>query len=150
MVPPPPPPPPPLDRSALSRYEDEAVESKLLRASVTASVLLGEHIRRLEQTRAHKAEDDEALKKLVATNTEAIRKMATLEETLRREREAMSKELEKAKAEGKAEAEAAAVAAAKEAAEAAEKSKSEAVTQAVANFIAGGWRAEDQKAWRVS
>ncbi|CAH9126585.1 unnamed protein product [Cuscuta epithymum] len=113
---------PPLDRSALSRYDDAALDSKLLQASVTASVALREHVRRAEQLRLQKAESDEALRKLVATNTEAIRKMATLEETLRQ-----TNELLKAAQKEKAEAEEAAALAAKSAAEKAEEAQKEAV-----------------------
>ncbi|CAH9082529.1 unnamed protein product, partial [Cuscuta epithymum] len=121
---------PSLDRSTLSRYDDAALDAKLLQASVTASVALGEHVRRAEQLRLQKAESDEALRKLVVTNTEAIRKMAILEESLRQ----MEKKLEVArmegKAEGKAEAETLAAAAAKTAADNAEEAKRVAILQA--------------------
>ncbi|CAH9085667.1 unnamed protein product, partial [Cuscuta epithymum] len=142
---------PSLDRSTLSRYDDAALDAKLLQASVTASVALGEHVRRAEQLRLQKAESDEALRKLVVTNTEAIRKMAILEESLRQ----MEKKLEVArmegKAEGKAEAETLAAAAAKTAADNAEEAKRVAILQAekdaVVAFVAGGWKDEDRRQW---
>ncbi|CAH9077438.1 unnamed protein product, partial [Cuscuta epithymum] len=135
---------PPLDRSALGRLGDDAIESKLLHASVTASVVLGEHIRRVEQMRLRKAQDDEALRKLVVKNTEAIRKMAELEESLRKATEGMEQKLKAAEAKGRAAAEASAAEAAKTAAIKAEEAQREAVLQAreeaISAFVADGWK----------
>ncbi|CAH9123908.1 unnamed protein product, partial [Cuscuta epithymum] len=116
---------PSLDRSTLGRHDDVALDAKLLQASVTASVALEEHIRRVEQLRLQKAESDEALRKLVVTNTEAIRKMVTLEETLRKMEQKLEDARREGKAEGKAEAEELATAAAKAAADMAEEARKE-------------------------
>ncbi|CAH9147305.1 unnamed protein product, partial [Cuscuta epithymum] len=84
----------------------------------------------MEQLRLRKAEDDEALKRLVVKNTEAIRKMAELEEALRQAGDKLEAVRVEARAEGKAEAEKAAADAAREAAEEAERAKTEAAAKA--------------------
>ncbi|CAH9138630.1 unnamed protein product [Cuscuta epithymum] len=145
---------PPLDRSTLGKFEDEALERKALEASVTASLAFGEYVRRMEQLRLRKAEDDEALKRLVAKNTEAIRKMAELEEALRQAGDKLEAARVEARAEGKAEAEKAAAEATKQAAEEAEKAKAEAAAKAredgIASFLAEGWKTEEHKEWVAS
>ncbi|CAH9123206.1 unnamed protein product, partial [Cuscuta epithymum] len=49
---------PPLDRSTLGKFEDEALERRALEASVTASLAFGEYVRRMEQVRSEKAQND--------------------------------------------------------------------------------------------
>ncbi|CAH9127365.1 unnamed protein product [Cuscuta epithymum] len=145
---------PPLDRSTLGKFEDDALERRALEASVTASLAFGEYVRRMDQIRLRKAEDDEALKRLVAKNTEAIRKMAELEEALRQAGNKVEAAKVEARAEGRAEAERAAAEAAKQAAEEAEKAKAEAVAKAredgIASFVAEGWKSEDRQEWVAS
>ncbi|CAH9107336.1 unnamed protein product [Cuscuta epithymum] len=149
---------PPLDRSTLGRFDDKALELKALQASVSASVALGEYVRRVDQMRLRKAEDDEALKRLVAKNTEAIRKMAGLEEALRQADQRLEAAKNEARAEGiakgKAEAEKVAAEAAQAAAEEADRAKAEAVAKAaegaVASFVADGWKAEEYQQWVAS
>ncbi|CAH9114474.1 unnamed protein product [Cuscuta europaea] len=82
---------PQLDKAALSRYEDDALESKILRASLTACIGLGEQIRRVENLRLQKVQSDETLKKLVMENAAVVRQMARLEETLRQTTEGWSR-----------------------------------------------------------
>ncbi|CAH9106499.1 unnamed protein product [Cuscuta epithymum] len=145
---------PPLDRSTLGKFEDEALERRALEASVTASLAFGEYVRRMEQLRLRKAEDDEALKRLVAKNTEAIRKMAELEEALRLAGDKLEAARVEARSEGKAEAEKAAEEASKKAADEAEKAKTEAVAKAkedaVAAFLAEGWKSDEHQGWVAS
>ncbi|CAH9132616.1 unnamed protein product [Cuscuta epithymum] len=142
---------PPLDRSTLGRFDDEALEVKALQASVSASLAFGEYLRRMEQVRLRKAEDDKALRKLVAKNTEAIRKMAELEEALRQAGDMLEAAKAEARAEGKAEAEKAAAEASKKAADEAEKAKTEAVVKAkedaIAAFLAEGWKSDEHQGW---
>ncbi|CAH9114312.1 unnamed protein product [Cuscuta epithymum] len=145
---------PPLDRSTLGRFANESLELKALQASVTASVAFGELVRRAEQHRLEKAKSDEAMKKLVANNTEAIRQLAGLEEALRQADQRLEAAKQEARAEGKAQAEKDAAEAAKATAEAAESAKKEAVAEAVKGavdaFKAGEWRAEGHKEWMAS
>ncbi|CAH9121113.1 unnamed protein product [Cuscuta epithymum] len=108
----------------------------------------------MEQLRLRKAEDDEALKRLVIKNTEAIRKMAELEEALRQAGDKLEAARVEARTEGKAEAEKAAAEATKQAAEEAEKAKAEAAAKAreddIASFLAEGWKTEEHKEWVAS
>ncbi|CAH9099855.1 unnamed protein product, partial [Cuscuta epithymum] len=101
--------------------------------------------------RLRKAQDDEALRKLVVKNTEAIRKMAELEESLRKATEGMEQKLKAAEAKGRAAAEASAAEAAKTAAIKAEEAQREAVLQAreeaISAFVADGWKVEDRRPW---
>ncbi|CAH9115758.1 unnamed protein product, partial [Cuscuta europaea] len=74
-----------LDRKALGTYDDEALENKIHRSSLTflqACIALGEQARRLEEWRLQKVHNDEKLKKLIHENSDAIRQMAQLEEIL--------------------------------------------------------------------
>ncbi|CAH9134893.1 unnamed protein product [Cuscuta epithymum] len=145
---------PPLDRSTLSRFGDETLELKALQASATASVAFGELVRRAEQHRVEKAKSDEAMRKLIANNTEAIRQLAALEETLRQAEQKLEAARQEAWVEGKAEAERIAVEAAKTAADAADVAKREAVADAAKGaidaFKAGGWRTESHQEWMAS
>ncbi|CAH9089543.1 unnamed protein product [Cuscuta europaea] len=77
---------PELDRAALSRLDDETLDSKILRSSLTACIALGKQVQRVEESRLQKAQQDETLTKLVHDNAAAVREMARLEETLRQER----------------------------------------------------------------
>ncbi|CAH9083382.1 unnamed protein product [Cuscuta europaea] len=117
---------PSLDKAALSRLEDDTLDSKILRASLTACIGLGEQICRVEELRLQKAEQDETLKRLVKDNAAAVRDMARLEETLRQ----TEQKLEAARVEARAEAEKTAAEVAKKAAEEAEAAKEEAVAKA--------------------
>ncbi|CAH9111510.1 unnamed protein product [Cuscuta europaea] len=138
---------PELDRAFLSRLDDEALNSKILRSSLTACISLGEQVRRVEGLCLQKAQQDETLKKLVHDNAAAVREMARLEETLRQERVAAEKAKAEARAEGMAEAEKTAAEAAKKAAEAA---KEGVVAKAREDAVAAeGWNAEDRKRWLV-
>ncbi|CAH9147276.1 unnamed protein product, partial [Cuscuta epithymum] len=145
---------PPLDRSTLGRFDDEALEHKALQASVTASVAFGECVRRMEQMRLNKAQNEEALKKMIVTNTEAVRQMAELEETLRRTKEGVEQRLKDAEAKGKAAAERAAAEEAREAVAKAEADKQEAIAQAkkdvIATFTSEGWKSEEHGSWLAS
>ncbi|CAH9117533.1 unnamed protein product [Cuscuta epithymum] len=145
---------PPLDRATLGRFDDETLELKALQASVSASVALGEYVRRVGQMRSKKAQNDAALEKLIRENAEAIRYGAELEAALKKAGEELKATEERARAEGKADAERAAAEAAKLVAEEAEREKSEAISkakgEAVAEFMAGGWKAEDHKQWAAS
>ncbi|CAH9060391.1 unnamed protein product [Cuscuta europaea] len=104
---------PSFDRAALGKLEDEALESKILRSSLTACIALGEQARRLVEWRLQRAQDAEKMTKMVHDNHDAVRWMAQLKEDLRQPRE----EAERARKE-KAEA-------AKVAAEAAQKAANE-------------------------
>ncbi|CAH9069837.1 unnamed protein product, partial [Cuscuta europaea] len=97
-----------LDRRALGKLDDEALESKILRSSLTACIALGEHARRFDEWRLQKAQQEESFKKLIHDNAEAMRQMAQLERDLQQARA----EAEKA-AKEKAEVEKAAAEAAK-------------------------------------
>ncbi|CAH9095690.1 unnamed protein product [Cuscuta europaea] len=153
---------PSLDKAALSRLEDDALDSKILRASLTTCIGLGEQIRRVEELRLQKAEQDETLKRLVKDNAAAVRDMAKLEETLQQTEQKVEAARVEARAEGKAEAEKAVVEAAKKAVEEAEVAKEEVVAKAwedadakaredaVAAFVAEGWKVDDQKQWLAS
>ncbi|CAH9095942.1 unnamed protein product, partial [Cuscuta epithymum] len=142
---------PPTDKSVLSKAKDDALSAKVLQASVTAALGLGELLQRMEQYQAQKRQADEAL-------AESRRQLQEAQETLRLEKMAFNGILENnkviARAEGKADAERAAAEAAKVAAEEAEAAKKEAVAEAeknaIAAFAAEGWRAEDRKGWVAS
>ncbi|CAH9109336.1 unnamed protein product, partial [Cuscuta europaea] len=135
-----------MDRAALGTYDDDALENKILRSSLTACIALGEQARRGKVLRLEKVQQDEQLKKLVHDNAEAVRQMAKLEEALQQ----MELQLEAAN-KGKAEAEKTAVEAAKKAVEEAEEAKNKAISvareEAVGAFVAEGWRAEGRKQW---
>ncbi|CAH9089059.1 unnamed protein product [Cuscuta epithymum] len=139
---------PPTDKSVLSRAKDDALSAKVLQASVTAALGLGELLQRMESYQVQKLQADEAL-------VESRRQLQEAQETLRLEKMAFNGILENnkviARAEGKADAERAAAEAAKVAAEEAEAAKKEAVAEAEKNavdaFVADGWKAEDRRAW---
>ncbi|CAH9114645.1 unnamed protein product [Cuscuta europaea] len=148
---------PELDRAFLSRLDDEALDSKILRSSLTACIALGEQARRVETLRLQKAQQDETLKKLVHDNAAAVRDMSRLEETLWQERAEAEKAQTEARAKGMAEDEKTAAEAAKKAAEDAEDAAAakegavaKAQEDAVVAFTAEGWKAEDQKQWLAS
>ncbi|CAH9070798.1 unnamed protein product, partial [Cuscuta epithymum] len=145
---------PSVDRSILSRLEDESLELKALQASVTASLAFGELVRRAEQHRLERAKSEEVTRKLVANNTEAIRQLARLEEALRQSEEKLRVAKEEARAEGKADAEKAAAEAANLASEKAEAAKKEAVAKAEKDaldaFKAGSWKSEEHQPWVAS
>ncbi|CAH9147277.1 unnamed protein product [Cuscuta epithymum] len=93
---------PPTDKSVLSRMKDDALGGKILQASVTAALGLGELLKRLEESQAQKRQADEAL-------AESRRQLREAREALRLEQEAFNQILENSKviarAEGKADAE---------------------------------------------
>ncbi|CAH9052184.1 unnamed protein product [Cuscuta epithymum] len=142
---------PPTDKSVLSRDKDDALSAKVLQASVTAALGLGELLQRMERYQLQKLQADEAL-------AESRRQLQEAQETLRLEKEAFNSILENnkiiARAEGKADAERAAAEASKVAAEEAEAAKKEAVARAekdaIAAFVAEGWKAEEHKQWLSS
>ncbi|CAH9096962.1 unnamed protein product [Cuscuta europaea] len=134
-----------MDQAALSTYDDEALENKILRSSLTACVALWEHAQRLEQWRLRKAEQDWEMKELILKNSDAVKQMAPLEEDLRKAAEGTELKAKAAAEEARLEAERAA----NKAAEEAELAKAEAVAkareEAVAAFMAEGWKAEDRQ-----
>ncbi|CAH9075088.1 unnamed protein product [Cuscuta epithymum] len=142
---------PPTDKSVLSRMKDDALGGKILQASVTAALGLGELLKRLEESQAQKRQADEAL-------AESRRQLREAREALRLEQEAFNQILENSKviarAEGKADAERVAAEEAKKVADKAEEEKREAIGQAkkdaVSEFVAGGWKSEGHKQWIAS
>ncbi|CAH9078361.1 unnamed protein product [Cuscuta europaea] len=122
---------PEIDRVALGADDDLALEDKILWSSLTTCIALGEQARRLEEWRLRKAEHDAKMRELICQNSDAIRQMAMLEESLRQ----MTLWAEAADR-GKAEAE-------RSAAEALERAaKADAIAKAredaVFGFLAGG------------
>ncbi|CAH9075155.1 unnamed protein product [Cuscuta europaea] len=136
---------PALDRKALGKLDDEALESKILRSSLTACIALGEHARRFNEWRLQKAQQDESMRKLIHDNVEAMRQMAQLEGDLQQARAAAEKA-----AKEKAEVEKAATEAVRKASEDAEAAKAEAAAGAVAAFMDEGWKVEGHKDWVAS
>ncbi|CAH9114853.1 unnamed protein product, partial [Cuscuta europaea] len=138
-----------IDRAALGADDDQALEDKILRSSLTTCIALGEQARRLEEWRMRKAEQDAKMRELICQNSDAIRHMAMLEESLRQ----MTLRAEAADR-GKAEAERSAAEALERAAKEAEASKADAVEKArgdaISGFLAGRWRAEEHKQWLSS
>ncbi|CAH9118042.1 unnamed protein product [Cuscuta europaea] len=74
---------PEIDRAALRADDDQALEDRILRSSLTTCIALGEQVRRLEEWRLRKAEQDAKMRELICQNSDAIRQMAMLEESLR-------------------------------------------------------------------
>ncbi|CAH9073454.1 unnamed protein product [Cuscuta europaea] len=140
---------PEIDRAALRADDDQALEDRILRSSLTTCIALGEQARRLDEWRLRKAEQDAKMRELIRQNSDAIRQMAMLEESLRQ----MTQRAEAADR-GKAEAERSAVEALERDAREAEAAKAEAVEKArgdaISGFLAGGWRAEEHKQWLSS
>ncbi|CAH9086330.1 unnamed protein product, partial [Cuscuta europaea] len=97
-----------MDKAALSTYDDEALENRILRSSLTACVALGEHAQRLEQWRLQKAEQDREMKELILKNSDAVKQMALLEEDLRKAAEGAQLKAKAAVEEARLEAERAA------------------------------------------
>ncbi|CAH9074288.1 unnamed protein product [Cuscuta europaea] len=128
---------PKIDRVALGTDDDLALEDKILQSSLTTCIALDEQARRLEEWRLRKAEQDAKMLELICQNSDAIRQMAMLEESLRQ----MTLRVEAADR-GKAEAERSATEALERAAKEAEAAKADAVAkareEAVSGFLAGG------------
>ncbi|CAH9070413.1 unnamed protein product [Cuscuta europaea] len=145
---------PSLDKASLSRLEDDALDNKILRSSLTACIALSKQVRRAEQLRLQKAEQDETLRRLVHDNADAARQMARLEESPRQAEQKLEAAKVETRAEGRAEAEKAAAEAAKKAADEAEAVKEVAIAkaqeEAVAAFVAEGWKAEGYNQWLSS
>ncbi|CAH9070031.1 unnamed protein product [Cuscuta europaea] len=59
---------PETDRAALGAYNDAALEDHILRSSLSACLALGEHARRLQEWRLHKAEQDAKMKECILKN----------------------------------------------------------------------------------
>ncbi|CAH9096096.1 unnamed protein product, partial [Cuscuta europaea] len=123
---------PEIDRAALGADDDQALEDRILRSSLTTCIALGEQARRLEEWRLRKAEQDAKMRELIRQNSDAIRQMAMLEESLRQ----MTLRAEAADR-GKAEAERSAVVALERAAREAEAAKVEAIERARGDAISG-------------
>ncbi|CAH9101680.1 unnamed protein product, partial [Cuscuta europaea] len=138
-----------IDRAALGADDDQALEDRILRSSLTTCVALGEQFRRLEEWRLHKAGQDAKMKELILRDSQATKLMAQLEEDLQLARAEAGRLREE-----KAEAEAAAAEAARRAAEEAEAIKAKAVAtareEAISGFLEGGWKTEGHKAWLSS
>ncbi|CAH9105751.1 unnamed protein product, partial [Cuscuta europaea] len=47
-----------MDREVFETYDDDALENRILRSSLTACIALGEHARRREERRLHEAAQD--------------------------------------------------------------------------------------------
>ncbi|CAH9086219.1 unnamed protein product [Cuscuta epithymum] len=144
----------PKDRLVLSRLEDDVLDYKIASYSTMAALGFNEQARRVEALRIAKGQADDGMRKLAEELAEAKKQLSEAKDTLRVEREGMAKRLEDAKAEARSDAEKVAAEAAKRAAEEAENAKAEAVSKsgkdAVASFVAEGWKADDQKAWRAA
>ncbi|CAH9107926.1 unnamed protein product [Cuscuta europaea] len=138
---------PPTDKSVMSRQADDALCSKVLHASITASIGLGELIRRMEESTLQKQKADESL-------VLARKQLQDAQEAFRLEREAFDKIFENSKVVARAEAEKVAAEAAGAAGERAEEAKKKAVTQAekvvVAAFVTEGWKTEEHQQWVAS
>ncbi|CAH9094632.1 unnamed protein product [Cuscuta europaea] len=138
-----------IDRAALGADDDQALEDRILRSSLTTCVALGEQFRRLEEWRLHKAGQDAKMKELILRDSQATKLMTQLEEDLQLARAEAGRLREE-----KAEAEAAAAEAARRAAEEAEAIKAKAVAtareEAISGFLDGGWKTEGHKAWLSS
>ncbi|CAH9057121.1 unnamed protein product [Cuscuta europaea] len=138
-----------IDRVALGADEDEALEDRILRSSLTTCIALGEQARRLEEWRLRKAEQEAKMRELIRQNADAVRQMAMLEESLRQ----MTLRAEAADR-GRAEAERSAAEPLERAVKEAEAAKVEAVERArgdaISGFLAGGWRSEEHKKWLSS
>ncbi|CAH9077293.1 unnamed protein product [Cuscuta europaea] len=143
-----------MDREVFKTYDDDVLENRILRSSLTACIALGEQARRREEWRLHEAEQDKKMEGLIRKNSEAMKHVAQLEEALREAKAAAKKAKADGIAEGKAEAERVAAEAAKKAADEAKTAKEGAVAKAregaVAEFLAEGWRAEGHKEWVAS
>ncbi|CAH9105809.1 unnamed protein product [Cuscuta europaea] len=143
-----------MDREVFETYDDDALENRILRSSLTACIALGEQARRREERRLHEAAQDKKVEGLIRKNSEAVKHAAQLEEALREAKAAAEKAKTDGIAEGKAEAERAAAEAAKKVADEAQTAKeraaAEARGEAVAEFLAEGWRAEGHKEWVAS
>ncbi|CAH9119774.1 unnamed protein product [Cuscuta europaea] len=143
-----------MDKEVFETYDDDALENRILRSSLTACIALGEQARRREERRLHEAAQDKKVEGLIRKNSEAVKHAAQLEEALREAKAAAEKAKADGIAEGKAEAERAAAEAAKKAADEArtakERAAAEARGEAVAEFLAEGWRAEGHKEWVAS
>ncbi|CAH9073107.1 unnamed protein product [Cuscuta europaea] len=126
-----------IDRVALRVDEDEALEDRILRSSLTTCIALGEQARRLEEWRLRKAEQEAKMRELIRQNADAVRQMAMLEESLRQ----MTLRAEAADR-GRAEAERSAAEALEKVVKEAEAAKVEAVERArgdaISGFLAGG------------
>ncbi|CAH9081817.1 unnamed protein product [Cuscuta europaea] len=126
-----------IDRVALGADEDEALEDRILRSSLTTCIALGEQARRLDEWRLRKAKQEAKMRELIRQNADAVRQMAMLEESLRQ----MTLRAEAADR-GRAEAERSAAEALERAVKEAEAAKVEAVERArgdaISGFLAGG------------
>ncbi|CAH9118054.1 unnamed protein product [Cuscuta europaea] len=126
-----------IDRVALGADEDQALEDRILRSSLTTCIALGEQARRLEEWRLRQAEQDAKMRELVHQNSDVVWQMAMLEESLRQ----ITLRAEAAD-QGRAEAERSAAEALERAAREAETAKVEAVERArgdaISGFLAGG------------
>ncbi|CAH9075297.1 unnamed protein product, partial [Cuscuta europaea] len=118
---------PSADRLALTRMDESAIESKILLSSASNFMGLCEYLWRVEQMREAK----------VAADAEAVnlrKKLAQVEDSLRKATESMEQRVQAAKTEGRneglAEAMDAAAEAARKAADEAHAAKEEAVTKA--------------------
>ncbi|CAH9115731.1 unnamed protein product [Cuscuta europaea] len=137
------------DGATFGALDDVALEDQILRSSLTACLALGEHARRLEEWRLHKAGQDAKMQELIHKDFKATKLMAQLEEDLRLARAEAGRLREE-----KAKAEEAAAEAAKKVAEEAEAVRVKAVVkareEAISRFLDEGWKAEGYKEWLSS
>ncbi|CAH9114968.1 unnamed protein product [Cuscuta europaea] len=138
-----------IDRAALGADDDQSLEDRILRSSLTTCIALGEQARRLEEWRLHKVGQDAKMKELILKDSKATKMMAQLEEDLQLARAEAGRLREE-----KAKAEEAAAEAARKAAEEAEAARTKAVVtareEAISGFLDGGWKAEGHKEWLSS
>ncbi|CAH9119314.1 unnamed protein product [Cuscuta europaea] len=155
-----------MDREVFETYDDDALENRILRSSLTVSIrflfpylvsvvlffpeeqsnsfdncsqaciALGEQARRREERRLHEAAQDKKVEGLIRKNSEAVKHAAQLEEALREAKAAAEKAKADGIAEGKAEAERAAAEAAKKAADEAQTAKERAAAEARGEAVA--------------
>ncbi|CAH9084871.1 unnamed protein product [Cuscuta europaea] len=126
-----------IDRASLGADDDQALEDRILRSSLTTCIALGEQFRRLEEWRLHKAGQDAKMKELILKDSKATKLMAQLEEDLQLARAEAGRLREE-----KAKAEEAAAESARRAAEEAEAIRAKAVAtarEAISGFLDGGW-----------
>ncbi|CAH9104510.1 unnamed protein product [Cuscuta europaea] len=65
-----------MDREVFETYDDDALENRILRSSLTACIALGEQARRREERRIHEAAQDKKVEGLIRKNSEAVKHAA--------------------------------------------------------------------------
>ncbi|CAH9081420.1 unnamed protein product, partial [Cuscuta europaea] len=65
-----------MDREVFETYDDDALENRILRSSLTACIALEEQARRREERRLHEAAQDKKMEGLIRKNSEAVKHAA--------------------------------------------------------------------------